>query len=362
MSKNRNILILAVVLVVLLAISLAQKAGHKKSTSRSATVQVVEGTFTADQLGRITLGRGSDAEAVELLAGPTGWVVASAWDTPASQSRIDALLRNLSDLAGEFRSDDASVLADYGLADTSAVLVRAYDKDGEQVIAVDVGGKPERFPGNFVKRPGSNAVYLSQTNLLSQMGLYSDPGIPGNKHFLELQVVQEDRLAVDKVILQDGDQVLEMIKEFAEVLPEPETDGQAAEDQEATRGGAEDEPPALDRSTWEWKLTAPRTKALAKTKADGVLITLVNIRATDVADPTADLASYGLSDPARKATLVREDGSELTVSFGDTKEAEEGAQAGVWMMVDGQPGVWIVSDYSVKNIFKTEEELLPDEE
>ena len=41
MLKNRNILILAGVLVLLLGFSLIQKAGHKKSTGGSSTVKVV---------------------------------------------------------------------------------------------------------------------------------------------------------------------------------------------------------------------------------------------------------------------------------------------------------------------------------
>lgn len=359
MLKNRNILVLVAVLVVLLGISLAQKAGHRKSTSGSSTVTVVEGTFTADQLDRITLGLGADEEVVVLLATPTGWVVASAWDTPANSDRIDSLLRNVSDLSGEFRSDEASVLADYGLADDGAVKVRAYDKEGNLALAVDIGGKSERSVGNFIRRPDSNAVYLSQVNLLSQMGLYNGPAAPGNRHFLDLQAVKEDRLDVDRIILDDGGRILEMAKEFAEAKPvagDGIGDGAGAD-----TTGTEPAPPEVDRTTWEWKLTAPRSKALAKTKADGVLGSLVRIRATDVDDPATDLAAYGLAEPPRTATIVRQDGTELTLEFGNTREAAGDLQAGVWMKVRGEPVVWIVSDYTVKNIFKSVEDLLPKE-
>ena len=359
MIKNRNLLILAAVLVVLLGISLLQKVDHEQSTNRSSTVKVVEGAFTADQLDRITLGQGPEAEDVVLISTPTGWVVASAWDTPANRTKVEGLLRNMGDLSGEFRSDSEAVLADYGLSEEEAVKVRAFDKEGNLAIAVDIGGKPERFPGNFIKRPGESAMYLSQVNLLAQMGLYDGPGTPAGKHFLELQAVKEDRLDVDKIILHDDDQVLELVKEFAEAItvpnPEPAGEGEEAE------GGTETEP-ALDRTTWEWKLTAPSTKALAKTKADGVLGALVGIRAIDVDDPSGDLAALGLANPSRTASLFREDGSELTVEFGNTREAVGDLQAGIWMKVRGEPTIWIVNEYTVKNIFKTEEDLLPDQE
>ena len=351
MIKNRNILILAAVLLVLLGISLVQKAGHKKSTGRSSTVKVVEGAVTADQLDRITLGFGEDEEAVVLLSEPTGWVVASAWNTPASKQRLDTLLRNVSDLSGEFRSDNESVLADYGLADEGSVKVRAYDKEGNLALAVDIGGKPERFPGNFVKRPGSSAVYLSQVNLLSQLGLYDGPAVPGNRHFLDLQAVREDRLAVDSITLDDDGRILELIKEFAEEKP--------VEGQETADG--ENEPAGLDRTTWEWKLTAPQPQAPAKTKADGVLGSLVSIRALDVDDPAGDPATYGLAEPARTATMVRQDGTEMTLEFGNTREAEGDLQAGAWMKVRGKPTVWVVAEYTVNNIFKSVEDLLPEQ-
>ena len=352
MIKNRNILILAAVLLVLLGISLVQKAGYKKSTSRSSTDKVVAGTFTADQLDRITLGYGQDNESVVLMSTPTGWVVASAWDAPASMGRIDGLLRNLSDLSGEFRSDNNSVLGDYGLSDDVAVKVRAYGKDGELALAVDIGNKPERVPGNFIKRPDSNEVYLTAVDLLGQLGLYDGPAKPGNKHFLDLQAVQADRLAVNRVILRDNGGNLEMAKEFAEAKPVP---------------GPESTPPAVepgadDRTTWEWKLVTPKTMALAKTKVDGVLNSLVGIRAVDVADPTADPAAYGLADPLRTATLMMEDGSDLILEFGNLREAEGDLQAGVWMKVQGQRSVWIVTEYTVNNIFKKVEELQPDQE
>ena len=351
MIKNRNILILAAVLLVLLGISLVQKAGYKKSTSMSSTDKIVADTFTADQLDRITLGYGQDDESVVLLSTPTGWVASSAWDSPASTGRIDALLRSVSDLRGEFRSDKKSVLGDYGLSDEGAVKIRAYDKEGELVVALDVGNKPERVPGNFIKRPDSSEVYLTAVDLLGPLGLYDGPASPGYRHFLDLQAVQADRLAVDRVILHDDGRNLEMAKEFAKEIP-------AVGD---TSTAPADEPAADDRTTWEWKLVTPQTLALAKTKADGVLNSLVGIRAVDVADPAADPSGYGLADPLRTATLMMEDGSDLALEFGNMREAEGDLQAGVWMKVQGQQAIWVVTEYTVNNIFKTVEDLVPDQ-
>lgn len=355
MIKNKNIIILAAVLVVLLGVSVMQKSSHRKVTNRSATETVLAGIMSSDQLGKITLAHGESEPTVVLVAGPTGWLVASAWDARANQDRIDTLLRNLSDLRGEFRSDRQEVLADYQLDDASAVRIRAYDGDGKQTLALDIGGKPEGAQGNFIRRPDSPAAYLSPADLLTHLGLYGGPGTPLNRHFLDLQAFQADRLAVDRLALADQDGPREMIKEFAVVELRDDTAGDSS-------GELAEETPAteIDRTTWEWKLTAPRDAALAKSKADGVLSAAVSVRAIDVDDPNADPGTYGLGPDARTVTLVLEDGSSSSLAFGAERAAAGDIQAGVWMQVQGEPTVWVVSNYVVTNIFKTVTDLLPE--
>ncbi len=344
MNNTRNLVILAVVLVVLGGISLLQKASHRKQTSRAATETLVSDTYGTEDLDRITLGQGDQDVAVDLVRDPDGWKVASAWGVPAAESRITGLLKAVSGLSGEFRSDKAEVVADYGLDDSTAVHIRLY-KDDKPVVSLEVGGRSQGQPGNFVRRTGDNAVYLSTASLLSPLGIYGDPTVPKSRHFLELQAVKEDRLAVDRIILRDGKSVLEMHKEFTVT----ETDSSDTTDAE----------PKVDRTVWEWQLDKPRRKALAKTKADGVLGTLISIRATDVADPTADPATYGLDEPRRTATLVMEDGSRVILEFGNEREAEGDHPAGTYMRVQGKDTVWVATDYTVKNIFKSVDDLSP---
>jgi len=346
MVKNRNLLILAAVLVVLLAVNVFQKISHQKSTSRSATEILVAGTLSAEELDRITIDHGGNSGVVVLTAGPTGWIVESAFNTPANQARIDGLLRSISDLNGEYRADNADVLADFGLDNDTAITVRGLATGGDEVFAIAIGGKPERSNGNFVRKPGSNRVFLTQTNVLSSLGLYQGPEAPKSTHFVELQCVKEDRLAVDSIVLKDGDVVLEMAKEFAMTEPAPDD----------TTGAV----PEIDRATWEWKLVGSQAEALAKTKADGVLGALVSIRAVDVDDPGAVPADYGLDDVSRTATMSFEDGTSKTIEFGADRPADGDVQAGIWMRVSGDRAVWVVTDYTVKNIFKTQEDLMPE--
>ena len=125
--------------------------------------------------------------------------------------------------------------------------------------------------GSICRVPGSSAVYLSEKGVLGNLGIYGPPAAPTSKYFLDLQAVKVDRLDVDRIVLVDGDTTVDLVKEFA-AEPVPE-------------GSPEGTEPGVDRMTWEWKLGNGKDAALAKTKVDGLLGSVVSIRAGDVADP-----------------------------------------------------------------------------
>lgn len=347
MIKTRNLVLLAVVLVVLLGISWLQRSSHERSTTASNETKVIDAELDMNNLSRITVAYGLDGDVVELLSTPTGWIVGSAYNAKANDQRIETLLRNLSGLAGEFRSDSPDVIADYGLDADHSVRIRAFGPGGGEVAAVDVGNSPERLPGNFIKSPDSPAVYLTGASVLSHLGLYDGPARPKSTHFADMQAVQEDRKAIDRIVLVDEGRRLELVKEFAVNEPAPDD-----------TTGAE---PTLDRLTWEWKAASDGNRALAKTKVDAVQNALVKVRAVDVDDPSVELEQYGLQPPQKTATLVMEDGSERVFEFGHSRVAEGDHPAGTWMQVQGEPTIWVVTDYAVNNAFKSVDDLLPDE-
>lgn len=336
MIKTRNLVILAAVLVVLTGINLAQKSSHEKKTSADATEVVLAGEFSDQTIGKVSLSYGNDGPQVVLKKGPTGWVLSNHFNARANDQRVGTLLRNFSNISGEFRSDSDQVLGDYGLQEDQCVTVRAFDDAGAQVFALLLGNTPEGSPGHFIRQPESSRVLVSQKNLLSHMGIYGEPAAPTARYFLELQAVKEDREQIDGFVITDGGKVLNLKKKFA---ANESADG------------------ALDRTTWEWLENGRAATDLAKTKVDGLLSSSVSIRATDVADPTVAASAYGLDSPPRTLLLQRQDGSGLLLKFGNSREASEGVTAGTYMRVDGQDEVWVVTDYSVKNIFKSRDDL-----
>lgn len=344
MLKPRHLVILAVVVAALAAISLLQKTNHERRTGSPASAVLLDGSWTREDVSRIALGYGDETEAVVLQRTPAGWTVPTAWQAKASDQKLDALLRALSGLTGEFRSDRAGVLGDYGLTPEGSVTIRIQDGEGREVIALDVGNQVSGGQGQFVRLAGNDAVYVSGSGVLSALGLYGGPARPESRHFLELQAVQEDKNSVDRIVLQDEHGTRTLTKVFA-LVP-------AAGDSTAGE-------PEIDRLTWEWELTGSPAQPLAKTRCDGVLGAVTSLRAVDVDDPGAPAADYGLAEPARRAVVVFADGRELVLAFGAERAAVEGRQAGVWLRVGDEPTVWVATTYATGNIFKTREDLQP---
>lgn len=345
MLRTRHLVILAAVLVVLALTSFLQRDRHARSTRRAATSVLVAGAWTIDDLSRVTLGFGDEPEVVAMSGSPQGWVLDTSWGATVSTDRLVSLLRSVSGLDGEFRSEQASVLADYGLAGSDGVTIRGFDATGTEAFALQVGDKPERHPGSFVRRPGEDAVYLTATSLLSPLGLYNGPERPSGRHFLELQVLDLESQDVDTITLLDEHGERRLMKEFTLTEPAPG---------DTTATG-----PEVDRLTWEWRLDAPGGGALTKTKTDAVLGAACRLRAVDVGDPTAPAADYGLDAPDRRAVLTMADGREIILSFGSGIEADDAGPAGVWLRLGDEPTVWLVNDFAVTGIFKTVEELGP---
>lgn len=343
MITTKNLIILVGVMVLLAAVSFMQKSQHTKAINSSSTAVVISGEFNLDNISRLSLGYGTDPASVVLASTAEGWVVESYHNARANEQRVTTLLRNFSNLTGEFRSDSGEVLSQYGLTDKQAVTVRGQDSSGAEVLALNLGRTPKGFPGQFMRTPDSNKVYLSQGGMLSHLGVYSEPEPPKTQFFLELQAISESAANVNGLIIADGDASLVLTKEFGMIPP--------------AEGSPEGTPATVDRNTWQWLVDGQIDADLVKSKIDGVLNSAARIRANDVVDPLVPLAEYGLDNPARSLSLIRQDDSQVLLEFGNTREASSGVTAGTYMRIAGNPTIWLVTDYTIKNIFKSRDEL-----
>lgn len=344
----RTLLILAVLVLALFAVRVYQDRSHELKTSTSDTIAVLDAAFTNTDVNRIVIGFGADSTAIDLERLPESWVARSAYDHTVDEARVNSLLNELNGLRGEFRSDTGDVLADYGLGlDNNKIRVTLYGTEWENIFDLDIGEKSEGGTGNFIKRPGQDAVFLTRSNLLGQMGLYSGPELPHPRHFLELEVFKCDREAIASISIHDGESSLGMEKIYS--APE----AIVADDGTTTQG-------EIDYSIWEWALVEPEPQPLAKTKVDAIANALASVRAKDVDDPMVNLDTYGLWRAERRISVVMRDGSEVELRFGSQIQSGDESPTGQWLMTSQDRTIWILDTWKADQLFKTLEDLKPD--
>ncbi|MBK6898432.1 MAG: DUF4340 domain-containing protein [bacterium] len=341
MNRNRPLLILAAVVALLLVASVAQRVLHRRAVTSPATATVVAADFDPAGINRVTVGAGADTATVVIERLGEGWVTRTAWDHPADPRKLQELLAALDSLQGDFRSDEAAILDDYGLGPQSApVKVTLFGKDWQPVCALLLGKRADDGAGVFVRAPGSNAVYLARTEVRGKLGLWSPEAAPESRHFLDLSVFKTDAAGIRRITLHQGDKALVMEKVLTAAGP---GDGSAPPPQE-----------------WEWTLTSPSRRALAKTKVDGVMNALASIQAADIADPRVGMEQYGLWKAERRVEVALADGSTFELRVGDARPVAGGVQEGRFCMTSRDRKIWVIREFKIDQIFKKLEDLLPD--
>ncbi len=336
--NNRNLAILLVILIIV-AGGYWWSKGHRRALDQTGGwVDVVPGQLSTDTVWGLSVYRGSAPdEGFTLARRGDDWVMTTRYDAKANLNRLRTLLTNLENLEGDLRSDDPTVLADYGLDDSTAVHVVLRDESGNELLHLLLG-KPATG-GGFVRLEGSSQALLANRNLLSEFGIWGeDNKNPVASTWLDLEIFKPDRNEVVGLVLHHGRNVIAMHKVFEE---------KAEEDSTETA-----KPPV-----YEWEVTRPKHFTALKTRADGILTTVVNMRARDVAPAPDDPEEYGLGKSADRVEVEMKDGTTHVMLFG--KEAED-ADGQFYFQMLGDDRYWLVADYVKGNIFKKVEELRPD--
>lgn len=365
MHSNRNLLVLAGVLVVLGGLYLFTSRQRTYVDPTGGYRDLVEGTLSTDEVFGIEVHRGDNPDAgFQLVKRGDAWVMDSHYDAPANVNKIRTLLGNLESLEGEFRSDDPSVLEDYDLSDSTAIHCIVKDEQGEPIVDLLVGKRSGS--GGFVRTAGSPEVLLANHNLLSDFGIWGeDQKDPAATSWLDLVAFEAERDDVRTLELAWSEGSLALEKEFQ--VPEPEAD--EADETEAEEGEGDDTmetadeaaaapaPAPAEPTEYEWRVTAPENFLAIKTKADGILNSLSTLRARDVVGRGGDLQAYGLADGADRVVVGMADGTSSTLLFGAPLPDDENQ---FYFQVEGEELVWSMPKYVRTNIFKEMSELEPE--
>ena len=344
MHNNRNLIVLVVVLAVLGTLYVLTRDRRPQLDTSGGFVDIVPGTVSTDDVHAIDLRLGRHPhEGLNIVQQSGSWVVVSHFGAPANLNKIRTLLGNLESVEGEVRSNDASVLAAYALDDSSAYHLAVRNERGEALVEVLIGKGTSN--GCFVRLPGSDQVLAANHNFLTDFGVWGDDrSSPAASQWVDTVAFQVERDAVRAIELR-GDETVVMVKEIEEPEPVPVA---------IANGAPQSIPGQADADAYEWRVTAPSNFVAARSRADGIVNSLVTLRARDVVATGEVGEEFGLGESASRAVVTLEDGSTHTLLFGAGLPDDTNL---FYFRVEGKPLVWSMPSYLRSNVFKTSEEL-----
>lgn len=179
--KWKNIVPLAAILVVLLAIIMLMQTAEEPQSIEEAVgfVRLVPESVERSDIQRLELFAGEKPEEKLVLArsaqNPQRWMVASHVDAPVSAEKVESFLDILMDLRGEPREQGVSEkgLEDYVLQSDKAFQVAGYGGDGAKLFHL-LEGKRDEYNEGFARRNEANDVYLIDESLKREAGIYGE--------------------------------------------------------------------------------------------------------------------------------------------------------------------------------------------
>jgi len=169
--KSKNFVIFLIVLAVLSGIVFMKKIMRQKVPTTEQWANIVEQSANKDDLTDCLITLGEKKLHLEKKNGK--WTIAGQQGAYADEQKVDTLISKIDALEGELRSDNKKLLSDYGISDNEGINIQL--KKGEAEIAqLILGTKKAEWNKNFVRLKGSNAVYVVEENILSDLGFWGD--------------------------------------------------------------------------------------------------------------------------------------------------------------------------------------------
>lgn len=336
MKPKQAYMLLAVVLV-LIALIAAYEKGYKpwRAEKNEAGALLFPG-LEKDAIDRIEILSGETQTAL-VREGDSVWLVSTSGNYPADPDAVRRALETLAEMKkGIISSTNKDNHARLGV-DESGTTVKAGTADQAQAELI-VGKQGKNYGTTFARRAGDDVVYLISENLESL--------------FVREQSGWRDK-AMFPVELEDiaGISLTEIAgpeEEYGSTTMAGDTGAESGIEESSTMELSR------DPESGEWKLLASgnSVEELDRSKADALARSLTGLRAVEFAD-TVSLAEAGLETPAKKAELRLVDGRTLVLLVGGETESK------YYVKRADRDAILQVNQYSITNIFKDRESLLP---
>ena len=226
--KPKNLVPLAIILVVLTGLVLLRQSGRETATltEQVQLTALVPEDLDRDDIARIELHAGGKADETLVLekeSAGDNWILLTHYDSPVLQTKVDELFDVLIALKGEYRATPSTDGLDaYDLGDETAFHVKGFAAGASEPLFHVLTGKAPTFGDAFARAAGGEDVYVIDKNIRREAGIYtldlSDPPEPG--FWLNKKVLDLESDAIKRLALNYPDKALAF--EYQEVVPEEE--------------------------------------------------------------------------------------------------------------------------------------------
>ncbi|MCX5758958.1 MAG: DUF4340 domain-containing protein, partial [Candidatus Hydrogenedentes bacterium] len=231
--KPKSLIPLVIIVAILVGLVAYKKTSHHQPTmvEQAKLVNLLPDGFSKAEVSRIELCSGDKTGEKLVLTydkGADKWRVTNHFNAPAKKETVDKYLDAIAKMKGEPRTMGASetALADYNLTDAKAFHIEGFKEGGTDPIFKLLVGKAPSYKEVFVRKAGSNDVFVDDTNLKQQAGINDEssrPNRPGQKEekaeekplpkpeaatWLDKEIVKVDSAKLTKITLNLPDKSL----------------------------------------------------------------------------------------------------------------------------------------------------------
>ncbi|MBN1780970.1 DUF4340 domain-containing protein [bacterium] len=316
--KDKMLIRLAVVFVVLLGIALITKP-RQKGVNIDELVQNVVFGFSTDDVHHIEIYKETEGDPAEVkLSKVDGtWRVLSHFNALGSKSKVDRLLNDVLEMTGKVRTTDPKHLETYKITDTQGLhLILKGEAETAPLANLIIGKRSEDANSGFVRISGKDKVYAVDKNLLSSLSVYGDVdtvSVMKQSIWVELQATDKKADDYAEAALVSGGKTVHLRK--------------VDRTKEETVGDS-----TVTRQVKEWTLVrGSREIDLDQTEVNNFFRDAGKIRGTEVTDQITNslmqmdrVSRYGLDRPAHYLVFQKADGTREEVLFGKEYEKDKG--------------------------------------
>ena len=310
-------------LIILLVFSVGT---FLRQTQKPAELSVEEFTpldlsFDENTISKIILQRNWEEhdgvkpeQKAELVKTGGAWKLPGFFNARVNEAKVKEFFRQIREAKGEERARGQQFFKDFGISDNESFKVSLFSENQtagpEFYLGLKTAGQ-----SSFIRKAGSDVIYLTGTNFFAQMGIYEDPA--------KENLTPEPWAAVDFMRVDEGKVRGIEIKAFEK-------------SRETVKA-------SLALSGADWKIK-PSGSSADNQKVKDFLAGMASWRA----DKVVDAAAHDFTKPFWQMTLLLEGGETKTFTAGARDKKTEA----VYFGVSGENAAYLLSNNFFINLDK----------